>query len=576
MANYAVSDIYRSIVDARTTIVFVNTRAQAEFLFQKLWESNEAQLPIALHHGSLEREHRLKVEAMMGAGGLRAIVATASLDLGLDWAAVDQVIQVGAPKGISRLLQRIGRSNHRLDTPSAALLVPCNRFEMIECIAVIDAIAEGLVDGEPLLPGTLDVLAQFIMNCACAGGFDENELLSDIQGTAPYRTLTADTFNRVIQFVASGGYSLRAYEQFHRIAKNDRGLWIASSVAAKRHRMNTGTIVEYETLRVSLRKAKRRRAHELGRIEEYFIQGLLPGDTFIFAGQLLRYKSIHDTTVEVEPAKGDRPKIPSFKGGRLPLSPSLASRVCRMLSDPQAWKHLPPLIGEWLSLQQRRSALPGEDTLLIESFPHERLEYLVIYSFAGRNANQTLGLLLSQCMEALNLLPLGFVANDYAVAFWGLKAADDPGMLIRKALMQEQSDEWIEKSQMARRAFREIAVIAGMVERRHPGKRKTGRQITVSTDLIYDVLRKYESDHILLQATRQEVVSKLADIGRLRETVMRLPVTHRKLERISPLAVPLLLEIGIERIKGKGESALLRDSASQEAKGDALLEGASR
>lgn len=573
MANYAVMDIYRAITQANTSIVFVNTRAQAEFLFQKLWEANNDGLPIALHHGSLDRDHRKKVETLMAKGGLRAIIATASLDLGLDWAAVDLVIQVGAPKGISRLLQRIGRSNHRLDKPSDALLVPCNRFEMVECITVIDAIQNNIVDGEPLQRGTLDVLAQFVMNCAAAGGFTSKNLYGEIIQATPYDDLDVATFDRIVQMVANGGYSLRAYDRFQRITQDTDGVWHASPSAIKRHRMNTGTIVEYETLRVSLQRRRSPFGRDLGLIEEYFIQGLTPGDTFIFAGQLLRYKTTRDDTVEVELATGDQPKIPSFKGGRLPLSPSLAAHVQDLMSDPSHWSALPPVIGEWLSLQRERSSLPDKDCLLAETFAHQGLHYFVCYSFAGRNANQTLGLLLSQQMEASALLPLGFVANDYAVAFWGLAPILKPQHLINEGFSQPNTSQWIEGSQMAKRAFRDIAVISGLVERRHPGKKKTGRQVTMSTDLIYDVLRNHEPDHILLHATRREVLGKLTDIDRLRDMIEAKPIKHRILAKISPLAVPLILEIGIEKIKGKAEFALL-DSLAREIAGDKLLEEA--
>lgn len=573
MANYAVMDIYRAITQAKTSIVFVNTRAQAEFLFQKLWEANNDGLPIALHHGSLDRDHRKKVEALMAKGGLRAIVATASLDLGLDWAAVDLVIQVGAPKGISRLLQRIGRSNHQLDKPSEALLVPCNRFEMVECITVIDAIRNNVIDGEQLQRGSLDVLAQFVMNCAAAGSFNSKDLYAEIIQAAPYGALDFLTFERIIQVVANGGYSLRAYDRFQRITQDNKGVWTASPSAIKRHRMNTGTIVEYETLRVSLQRRRSPFGRDLGLIEEYFIQGLTPGDTFIFAGQLLRYKATRDDTVEVEQATGDQPKIPSFKGGRLPLSPSFAAHVQDLMSDPSHWADLPPVIGEWLSLQHERSSLPDKNSLLVESFKHQGLHYFVCYSFAGRNANQTLGLLLSQQMEASALLPLGFVANDYAVAFWGLAPIVKPQQLMTEAFSQPNTAQWIEGSQMAKRAFRDIAVISGLVERRHPGKKKTGRQVTMSTDLIYDVLRHHEPDHVLLSATRQEVLGKLTDIDRLRDIIEAKPLKHRALARISPLAVPLILEIGIEKIKGQAEFALL-DGMAREFAGDKLLEQA--
>lgn len=574
MGTYAIHDIYEAVKQAGTTLIFVNTRAQAELLFQQLWEINRDELPVALHHGSLERDHRQRVEALMNAGGLRAIVATASLDLGLDWGAVDLVIHVGGPRSISRLLQRIGRSNHRLDVPSEAILVPCNRFEMIECIAVMQAITEGVIDGEPLLPGTLDVLAQFVMNSACGEGFDADVLYSEIIAAHPYRHITRETFERVIAFVANGGYALRAYDRFQRIALNEEGRWIASPVAVKRHRMNTGTIVEYETLRVALRNPRSRKTLDLGQIEEFFIQGLQPGDTFLFAGRLLRYKGIYENRVEVEKGTGERPKIPSFKGGRLPLSISVAERVRAMIEDKKAWKSLPVSIQNWLAVQEERSVIPGADTLLAESFIFEKNDHLVLYSFAGRSANQTLGMLLTYHMEQAGLLPLGFVANDYALAVWGLKPVENPGSLLKRALSEESCDQWIETSQMSRRAFRDVAIIAGLVERRAPGKKKTGKQVTISTDLIYDVLRKYEPGHILLTATREDVMHRLADIDRLRDLFRESTVNHRKLEKVSPFAVPLLLEISVERIKGKGEVVLLTAEA-KEAAGDALMREAS-
>jgi ATP-dependent Lhr-like helicase len=571
---YALKDIYEAVKNAKTTIIFVNTRVAAELFFQKLWEINEDGLPIALHHGSLDREHRLKTEAMMAAGKLRAIIATASLDLGIDWGAVDLVIQVGGPRSISRLLQRIGRANHRLDEPSPAYLVANNRFEMVECLAVMQAIDDGIMDGEPIGRGPLDVLTQFVMNCACAGGFKPGELYREITSVMPYQDISYATFEDVISFIAHGGYSLRAYAQYQRILKDEHGIYTATPEAIKRHRMNLGTIVEYETLRVSMRRPGSRKAHDLGQVEEYFIQGLLPGDTFIFAGQLLRFKGVRDMRVEVEPAKGDKPKVPAFKGGRLPLSQSLADRV-RLLMEHSGNEALPKEISEWLYQQKLRSALPGQDFMLAETFKHERLHHFLLYSFAGRIANQTLGLLISQKMEAASLLPLGFIANDYTLMFWGLKEVSDPQLLITQALSQENSEQWIETSQMARRAFRDIAVISGLVERRHPGRKKTGRQVTMSTDLIYDVLRKYEPEHILLKATRQEVESKLADTAHLQELVSSQPVRHMKLTKISPLAIPLMLEMGSETVKGQAQNVLLQ-GISLDAEGDMLFEEASK
>ncbi len=580
LASYAAPDIYAAVKTAQTCIVFVNTRAQAEWMFQQLWKLNDDNLEIALHHGSLDREHRQRVEQGMASGSLRAIVATASLDLGLDWGAVDLVIQVGAPKGISRLLQRIGRANHRYNTPSRALIVPTNRFETLECIAVMQAIDEGAMDGEPLYDGGLDVFAQFVMNCAAAGPFNADDLYTELTQAAPYRNLTPDTFNRIMGFLVNGGYALRAYERFQRLQQNEDGLWTASPAAIKRHRMNSGTIVEYETLKIGMRRARSHMLRDLGKIEEYFVQGLRPGDTFLFAGQLLAYQGIRNNVVEVTKGTGATPRIPSFKGGRLPLSLTLASRVLELFENRDEWRNLPPLTREWLDVQDERSVLPERGKLLIETFPHEGLDYVVIYTFAGRNANQTLGLLMTMVMERERLMPLGFVASDYAIAIWGLREVKAPGGVLDLALSTENAEDWVNGSQMAKRAFRDVAIISGLIERQTPGLKKTGRQLTISTDLIYDVLRKYDPEHILLTAAYADVSTRIADTARLRDYLAPLPVVHQHLKRLSPLAVPLILEIGIEKIKGGLAEGELLSSAHaaelREDEGNNLLREAAR
>ena len=570
MATYAVSDIYAAIKKAKTAIIFVNTRAQAEWLFQQLWLLNEDHLPIGLHHGSLDRDHRKRIENAMASGSLRAIVATASLDLGLDWGAVDLVVQVGAPKGISRLLQRIGRSNHRYDEPSEALLVPTNRFETIECVAVMDAIEEGARDGETLHQGSLDVLVQFIMNRACRSAFDDRQFFETVRKAPPYKDVSESDYNASLHCVAHGGYALKAYERFERIKRNGSGCWEAEPKAVKRHRANTGTIVEYETIPVGLKRKGSAFMRNLGMIEDFFVQGLTVGDTFIFGGQLLRFLGVRENRVMTERASGSRPKIPSFMGGKLPISIALAGRVQELLNNQEHWGQLPLATREWLSLQLTRSELPRPGHLLIETFSYEKLDYVMIYSFAGRNANQTLGLLLTHAMEAKDLLPLGFVASDYALAVWGLRSVEDVRGLLENALDTQSIEDWITRSQMAKRAFREVAVIAGLVERAYAGKRKTGRQVTVSTDLIYEVLLRHEPTHILLRATRNDVETRIADIDRLTKELKPLQLMHLRLDRPSPLSIPLLLEVGVERIKGKADRELL---SQNEIEGERNKEG---
>lgn len=547
-ALHAMAEIYEEIKKAETTLVFVNTRAFAEMAFQALWKMNEDGLAIALHHGSLEKELRRRVEAEMAAGELRAMVATSSLDLGVDWAAVDLVIQVGAPKGVSRLVQRIGRAGHRLDTPSRALLVPANRFEVLECRAALEAVYDGTLDGEPPRPGGLDVLAQHILAMACSGAFSPEDMYAEIRSAAPYSALSQKDFDDVLAFVDHGGYALRTYKQWRRLKRLEDGRYkVASPAVARRLRMNVGTIVESVKLKVRLNGGR-----FLGEVEEHFVLGLEIGDTFIFGGRLLRFEGIREMTVIAGPAAGDEPKIPAYQGGRLPLTTHLADRVRDMLADPMHWPRLPDQVREWLSIQRYCSVMPPPDGLLVESFPRGEREFLVAYCFEGRNAHQTLGMLLTKRMDRAGLGPIGFVATDYVIAVWSMHPVEKIADLFDEDMLGDDLEEWMGDSSLLRRTFRSVAVIAGLVERQHPGTKKTGRQVTVSSDLIYDTLRRHEPDHILLRATRVDAAHGLTDIHRLGDMLKRVKgkILHRRLDRVSPLAVPVLLEIGKERVDG--------------------------
>lgn len=575
-SRYAVADIYQAVRAHKTTLLFVNTRSQAEMLFQELWRINEDTLPIALHHGSLDASQRRKVEQAMAANSLRAVVATSTLDLGIDWGDVDLVIHVGAPKGASRLAQRIGRSNHRMDEPSQAILVPANRFEVMECRAALDANYLGAQDTPPLINGALDVLAQHVLGMACAEPFKADDLYREVQSAAPYSSLRRETFDRVLEFVATGGYSLKTYERFAKIRKTADGTWrISNPRIAQQYRLNIGTIVEAPLLNVKLvRKGKpnsARGGRVLGRIEEYFIETLTAGDTFLFAGKVLRFEGIRENECLASNAAGEDAKIPVYAGGSFPLSTYLASQVRAMLADSARWQHLPEQVREWLEIQQRNSVLPRTDELLIETFPQGSRFYMVAYPFEGRLAHQTLGMLLTRRLERMGAHPLGFVATDYSLGLWGLK---DLGAMIRDGslnlaqlfdedMLGDDLEAWLDESYLLKRTFRNCAIISGLIERRHPGQEKTGRQVTISTDLVYDVLRAHEPDHILLQATRADAATGLLDIKRLGDMLARIKghILHKPLERISPLALPVMLEIGRERVAGQGDELLLEEVA---------------
>ncbi|HEY0043089.1 MAG TPA: ligase-associated DNA damage response DEXH box helicase [Allosphingosinicella sp.] len=558
--RWATDNVMREIEAHTTTLIFCNTRSLAELIFQDLWTVNEKHLPIGIHHGSLSIEARRKVESAMAAGKLRGLVCTASLDLGVDWGNVDLVIQMGAPKGSSRLLQRIGRANHRLDEPSQAILVPGNRFEYLEARAALDAIDEGELDPELFRMGALDVLAQHIMAAACAAPFREAEMLDEVRSAAPYAGLSAELFGQVLAYIESGGYSLKAYDRFRRLTRDPDGTWRVSHPRfIQQHRMNAGIIVDAPLLDVRFRGGRK-----LGTVEEQFGAQLGPGDTFFFAGLVLEVDKIDGTDIIVHATKKGA-RIPTYLGARMAMSTNLADRVRAFLCDRTQWPRFPEDVRDWLEVQGERSILPRPDQLLVETFPHEHRHYMVAYSFEGWNAHQSLGMLITRRMESAGLKPLGFVSNDYALACYGLEPITDPAALLSRDILQDEFVEWVENSSLLKRAFREVAVIGGLVERHHPGKRKTGKQVSFSTDLIYDVLRRYEPDHLLLRAAWEDARARLTDVGRLANLLDRARDTmvHVELDRVSPMAVPVLVIVGREATAtGHAEDSLLIEAES--------------
>jgi len=543
--RHAAREVMYLIERHRMTLVFCNTRSLAELIFQDLWAVNEQALPIGIHHGSLALEARRKVEAAMAAGRLRGLVCTSSLDLGIDWGDIDLVVQMGAPKGSSRLLQRIGRANHRLDEPSLGMIVPGNRFEYLEARAALDAIDENELDPEPFRPGTLDVLAQHILAMACAAPFNPEMLFAEIRSAAPYRDLQQETLEEVLSFIATGGYALKAYDRFRRLVCDPDGRWrLARPTIAQQHRMNAGVIVEQPLLTVRFRGGRK-----LGTIEEGYASTLSPGDHFYFCGLSLEVEQFKDTDIIVH-ASSKPARIVTYGGQRMSMSTHLANRVRHMLADRNDWRRFPDDVREWLEVQERRSAIPEPNELLVETFAHEGLHYMVAYSFEGWNAHQSLGMLITRRMESSGLKPMGFVANDYGLACYGLEPVRDPKSLFSPDILEREFVEWVENSYLLKTAFREVAVIGGLVERQHPGRRKTGRQVSFSTDLIYDVLRRYEPQHLLLRAAWDDARARMTELGRLVRLVDRAAATmvHVEADRITPMAVPLMVIVGREAL----------------------------
>jgi ATP-dependent helicase Lhr and Lhr-like helicase len=470
---------------------------------------------------------------------------------------------------------------------------------VLECRAALEAAQAGAQDAVQSRVGSLDVLAQHVWGMACAGPFKPDDLFAEVRTAAPYAGLPRETFDRIVEFVSTGGYALKAYERYARLRPTEDGhLRLAHPRLASQYRMNVGTIVEAPMIKVRLagRRGATGRAttrtddkrtafvggRVLGELEEWFIEQLAVGDTFVFAGEMLRFEALIETDAFVSRATTKDPKIPTYQGGKFPLSTHLAARVRSMIAAPDRGHRLPVPVAEWLDLQAKYSIIPTPNEMLVETFPRADKHFLIAYPFEGRLVHQTLAMLLTKRLERMGGKPLGFVVSDYALAIWGL---GDLGHLTRTGrlnmaalfdedMLGDDLDAWLAETSLMKRTFRYCAVIAGLIERRHPGKEKTGRQVTVSSDLIYDVLRKHEPGHILLEAAWADAATGLLDIARLAEFLKRIQgpghIRHMPLNRVSPLSVPVLLEIGREAVYGGGA----REDILRAATEDLLREAA--
>ena len=560
--RYAIAQVLQEVRKHKITLIFHNTRAQAEIFFHALWLQNDDALPIAIHHGSLDRQQRHKVEQAMVNGQLRAVVCTGSLDLGIDWGDVDLVIQIGAPKNVKRLVQRIGRANHQYNAPSKAIIVPANRFETVECVAALEAVRENDLDGDPKGQGPLDVLCQHILLVACSGPFDPDHLYNEVRATGPYLGLSRKDFDDCLGFCTNGGYALRKYDRWQRLLYRADGTYVLRDPrSAQRIRLNVGTIQDTDTLKVRLQR--QRGVKPLGEIEEGFAATLTPGDTFLIGGEVVRFESLREMTVEVSRQADKQPKIATFMGTKFATSTLLCDRILNRF-EKKDWQGLPPDTIDWLELQDRISTLPKPGSLLVETFPRQGRHHLCVYGFIGRNAQQTLGLLISKQLELRGLAPLGFVATDYATLIWGLEEVMDPKSLFSLTDLESGLEEWFAENALMKRSFRTVATISGLIERNMPGQRKSGRQATFSSDIIYDTLRKFEPDHLMMRITRDEAMSGLVDFSRIRQMLLQIRdrIEHRRLGRLSPLSAPLFLEAGRVPVEGQALERMVAEEAA--------------
>lgn len=536
-----------------SSLVFTNTRAQAEIWYQALLEARPdwAGL-IALHHGSLAREVRDWVELGLKDGRLKAVVCTSSLDLGVDFLPVERVLQIGSAKGIARLLQRAGRSGHAPGRTSRITLVPTHALELIEAAAVQDAVRAGQVEGRQSPENPLDVLVQHLVSMALGGGFRAEALLAEVRSAWAYRTLSDDAWAWALAFVRHGGHSLTAYPDYRRAEPDEAGIWrVPSAALARRHRMGIGTIVSDASISVKF-WSKGGGGRALGSVEEAFIARLRPGDCFMFAGGLLELVRVENMTAYVRRGKGRKAAVPRWSGGRMPLSSELADAVVARFAAAAAGQLIGPemhRLQPLLAVQQAWSALPTPERLLVETLRSREGWHLFVYPFAGRNVHLGLASLLAWRLSRRQPVTFSIAVNDYGFELLSATEVDWSRDLAHELLREDDllADVLgsLNAGELARRRFREIARIAGLVFAGYPGAAKSARQVQASSGLFYEVFRQYDPANLLLSQAEQEVLSQELDVEQLRQTLQQLcqrPIQLQALERATPLAFPLLVE----------------------------------
>jgi ATP-dependent Lhr-like helicase len=546
--------VIAEIEAASSTLVFTNTRSQAEIWFKELVAARPDWAGVlALHHASLERATRDAVEAGLKSGALKAVVCTSSLDLGVDFLPVERVLQIGSPKGVARLLQRAGRSGHAPGRASRVTIVPSHGLELVEAAAARKAAREGRIESQTSPDAPLDVLAQHLVTIALGGGFRPDELLAEVRGAVAYERLSDEDWRWALDFVRHGGPTLAVYPDFKRVAPDKDGVWrVPNARLAMMHRLNIGTItadagaiVQYGPVPPGAR---------LGVVEESFVARLRPGDKFWFAGKLLELARLSDQTAYVRPAKGGRATVPRWGGGRMPLSSTLADAMVELMGAAAQGRFEGPEMQAarpMLELQARWSALPAPDILLAETLQTRDGWHLFVYPFAGRNVH--LGLASLMAWRAGEAAPGAFslAVNEYGLEILSATerdwAAELPALLAPRPLetLEAETLASLNAGELTRQRFRDIARVCGLTPAAHPQARRSARQLQASSNLFYDVFRKYDPGHALIRQAEREVLEAELNVGQIAESLNRLSrrkLVVKPLQRCSPFAFPLMVE----------------------------------
>jgi len=585
------------IASSATTLVFTNTRSQAEIWYQAMLEARpEWAGLIALHHGSLDRAVREWVERGLKSGELKAVVCTSSLDLGVDFLPVERVLQIGSPKGVARLLQRAGRSGHAPGRPSRVTIVPTHSIEMVEGAAARAAIAAGHIESRHVPEQPLDVLVQHLVTVALGGGFVPDDLYAEVRRTAAYARLSPESWQWCLDFVRQGGPSLAAYPDYRRAVPDAEGVWrVPDARLARRHRMNVGTIVSDASMSVQFVGGAR-----IGSVEEGFVARMKPGDCFLFGGRLLELVRIHDMTAWVRRATGKRPAVPRWNGGRMPLSTTLADAVVQQLALAGEGRFESPelqCVRPLLEIQQRWSALPTPHTLLAEVFATREGWHLFLYPFAGRPVHLGLANLIAWRVAQHAPRTFSIAVNDYGFELLSATPVDWPELLpqvlraghdapARQAIARDDAQAALlhevlaslNAGELAQRRFREIARVAGLIFQGYPGERRSSRQLQASSSLFWEVFRKYDPSNKLLAQAESELLAQELEIGRLAASLGRMAgqtLVLRTLARPTPFAFPLMVERFREKLSNERVADRIARMVAQleEAAGGAAMAG---
>ena len=573
MQQPVVDEIARS----GTTLVFTNVRSQAEIWYQLLLEAKpEWAGEIALHHGSMDKATREWVEQGLKQGSLRAVVATSSLDLGVDFLPVERVLQIGSAKGVARMMQRAGRSGHAPGRPSRLTLVPTNTMEIIEAAAARHAAQAGRVEARQPPDKPLDVLVQHLVTVALGGGFQADELFEEVRGAWSYRALTRAEFDWALAFCERGGSSLTAYPDYHRIALGEDGVYrVPDRGIAKRHRLGIGTIVSDAAMQVKYLSGA-----NIGTIEEGFIARLRQGDCFYFAGKLLEFIRVREMAAYVKKAARNKGTVPTWQGSKMALSTEMGDAVLDMMQRASQGDFFEPELEAarpMLQTQARLSRIPRPGVLLVETFRSREGRHLYLYPFAGRHVHLGLASLLAWRLARDRPNTFSMSVNDYG---FELVSAEDFDLSLVTGGPVFSTDNLLHdvlaslnSTELAQRRFREIARVAGLVFSGYPGQPKSARQLQASSGLFFEVFRKWDPDNLLLTQAQQEVLSQELELSRLRATLdrlLRMKIEWMELRHPSPMSLPLMVERFREQLSTEQLSSRL-DRILRDMEGDAAV-----